>query len=73
MNKLFVLITIIVMIIGCREYNNPPFVVKEIGSEYFNVPNKCTYMSYEYNYVIDECGKYQIGDTIPSVANYIIE
>lgn len=69
--KIVIGISLVLLMLGCESPSNPPFIVKEIGSEYFNVPDKCTYMSYEENYVIDDCGKYQIGDTIPNVVNYI--
>lgn len=70
--NLFTLLMILLLTTSCETYENPPFVVKTIGIEYFNFNDKCAYVSYEDNVVMDDFGKYKIGDTIPNVINYKI-
>ena len=74
MNKLLLCIAIVLCTASCTVgYDNPPFVVAQIGSEYFTIPGKIAYMSYENNACIDDSFKYEIGDTIPNMPNYVIK
>ena len=60
----------LVLFCSCKSYDNPPFVVVEIGKCHEN--GMTNYLSKEYNMVLTYCGKYQIGDTIPNVSNYTL-
>ena len=69
MKKLLISLVILCSVIACQKTEYVPFVVCEIGSEYFTVVGKIAYKSFEGNYVIDDSFKYEIGDTIPNVPN----
>lgn len=61
---------LIVLCSGCgHQCVNVPFVVCEIGSEYFTIEGKIAYKSPEENYCVDDSFKYEIGDTIPNIPN----
>ena len=69
--KLLIGLSIIFLFTGCTTYENPPFVVSSVGKCFDN--GLCNYNSPEGNKVLTYCGTYQIGDTIPNVANYVIK
>ena len=74
MYRLVVIIAIVIAAMSCgNEYENPPFVVAQVGSEYFSIPGKIAYISYENNAYVDDSFKYEVGDTIPNAINYVIK
>ena len=68
--KLFILFFAI-SFYSCQDYKNPPFIVIKTDNCFDN--GMQTYYSSEGNMVLTYCSKYQIGDTIPNVANYSIK